>query len=340
MTPIKAYFHPDQLKFRPLYEWAFGQRIDHPETTARADAIVAALALDSRFALKEPTAIDDSVLDLVHDPSLRVLYETARSLPPDEDLYPHVFPREYKGNPRDLLHAGAFCFDAGTPINRHTADAARWSAASAFAAARDVLSGQSLSYALSRPPGHHAEESMFGGYCYYNNAGIAAQVLRERGRVAILDIDFHHGNGSQSRFYGDPDVFVASIHGDPRHYFPFYCGFAHETGKGDGTGFNRNVVLPARTTLDTYIKSLDGMLEVLEQWKPQTLVLSAGLDTYTLDPIGDFDLTTDDYHTIGSRIAQLKVPVVAIQEGGYFTQHLGRNLVALLGGLIDGGLGG
>ena len=331
---IDAFFHPDQLSFRPRYEWAFGERVDHPETTRRADTIMKALRDAGAYRLVEPTPIDDETLDRTHSPVLRTLYETARAVPEGDDLYPHVFPRQHDGDPHNLMHAGAFCFDAGTPLNAHLPDAARWSAASARSAALSVAEGAKMAYALSRPPGHHAEESTFGGYCYYNNAAVAVDALRTRGqsKVCVLDIDFHHGNGTQSRFLHDPNVLVVSIHGDPMKYYPFYCGFEHEVGKDDGRGTNLNVPLPGGTDIKDYEPALQRALERIASFEPSTIVVSAGLDGYHLDPVGDFKLQTDDFTTIGQHIASLGLPMVFVQEGGYYAEDLGRNVLALLNG--------
>ncbi|MCA9488483.1 MAG: hypothetical protein KC621_01125, partial [Myxococcales bacterium] len=198
VTP--AWFHPAQLAFKPRYEWAFGERIDHPETTARAESILAAVDRDpSAFRRVDPEEIPLVALRAQHNYNLLTLYTTAAAkLKTDETFYPMVFPRlrDGKGDPTNLHQSGAFCFDSGTPLTHNTWEAAGWSAACAQAAAAAVARKQaSLAYALSRPPGHHATREAFGGYCYFNNSGLAARYLRKRGRVAVVDIDFHHGNG-------------------------------------------------------------------------------------------------------------------------------------------------
>ncbi len=340
MLRIPVYFHEAQLAFKPRYEWAFGKRIRHPETTRRAESILGAIEKEGLFDLRPPEEMPLGALRRVHHFSLMTLYTTAEQLPEGEDLYPHVFPRQMRGqgDPTNLRQAGAYCFDAGTPLNRHTWSAAAWSAGCAFQAAKTLRAEErGLVYALSRPPGHHAQRDLFGGYCYFNNAAVAADVLGRYGRVAILDIDFHHGNGTQELFYKNDGVFVANIHGDPREFFPFYCGFAHETGNGRGEGYNLNVPLPRGTKGAAYLKELRRtVVPAIQRFDPAYLVLSAGLDTYEKDPMGGFALTTDDLEDVGTLIGRLKLPTLVVQEGGYYTPHLGRNAVALLHGLAEG----
>lgn len=341
MSALPAFFHPEQLAFKPRYEWAFGERIDHPETTGRAESILAALQADPLFSVRTPGALPAAALQRTHAQPLLTLYHTATLLEPGETFYPTVFPKESqgRGDPTRLRHAGHWCFDAGTPLTRETLPAATWSAACALEAARALgRDGVTLSYALSRPPGHHATRGLFGGYCYLNNAAIAARHLRRGGRrVAILDIDYHHGNGTQSLFYRDPNVLVVSVHADPTDAFPYFAGFPDETGAGPGQGYTMNLVLPRGTDGPRYLRALDDhVLPALRAYAPDALVLSAGLDTYHLDPVGDFGLTTEDLHEVGARIGRLRLPTVAVQEGGYYTPDLGRNAVALLRGLVVG----
>ncbi|TNE90512.1 MAG: histone deacetylase family protein [Deltaproteobacteria bacterium] len=341
MKPVVAFFHPDQLRFKPVYEWAFGERIDHPETTARAENIVAALDADALFSLQEPEPVTPLQLQSVHALPLLTLYHTAALMPEGEAFYPTVFPKlsQGRGDPTQLTHAGHFCFDAGTPLNRETASAAGWSAACALSAAEALTLGQAdLVYALSRPPGHHATEDLFGGYCYYNNAALAAKSLRSRGlRVAIVDIDFHHGNGTQSIFYDDDQVLVVNLHGDPADCFPYFAGFATEVGRGAGQGFTMNLPLPRGTDGQEYLRVLRRhVLPALTHFAPDALVVSAGLDAYHLDPVGDFTLRTEDFHRVGAALGSLGLPTIAVQEGGYYTPDLGANATALLRGLREG----
>ncbi|MFX3689157.1 MAG: histone deacetylase family protein [Peredibacter sp.] len=335
---MKAFFHKDQLEFHPKFEWALGNRIKHPETTKRAQNIFRKLKAESWIELAEPPKIPLKAIRDNHNYQLITLYNTAMELADEEAYYPSVFPQraKAKADPTNINHAGFFCFDSGTPLNNKTWQAASWSAASSYYAAKSVLAGDPVSYALSRPPGHHASRDTYGGYCYFNNAAIAAKVLRTKGRVALVDIDFHHGNGSQEIFYKSDDVFVASIHGDPREYFPYFCGFPSEQGSGAGLGNNLNVILPTGTKWPAYKKALRTvLLNAVKRFEPDYLVISAGFDTYKLDPIGRFALETADYKKMAKEFDALKLPTVICQEGGYFTRDLGDNVVSFLSGFKD-----
>ena len=339
---IPVFFHPRQLEHRPLYEWAFGEKLEHPEKTDRADRIFAALTADGpHFSIRPPKAIPLELITRIHDERLITLYKTAaEELPPGRTIHPSVFPKrsQSRGDPRHLAGAGYFCFDSGTPLASTTWDAAAWSAACAAEAAELVGAGEArLAYGLCRPPGHHASRDLFGGYCYFNNAALAARVLRRRGTVALLDIDFHHGNGTQSLFYRDNRVLFASIHGDPREFYPYFSGYSEETGEGRGRGFTLNYPLPRGCDLQGYLEVLEeGVLPALRAFAPSYLVISAGFDTYRDDPIGAFELDTPDYHALGERLGQLGLPTVAIQEGGYCVDRLGDNVVTFLRGVKDG----
>ncbi len=337
---VPAWFHPDQLAFKPRYEWAFGERIDHPETTARAESIVAALTdAEDRYALVEPPPVPPGLVQKLHSGNLLTLYRTASTLPPGETFYPTVFPKrdQVAADPTRIHHAGAYCFDAGTPLSAETWQAAHGSASCAHAAARALGRGRTLTYALSRPPGHHATRTAFGGYCYLNNAAIAARALRSGRRISVLDIDVHHGNGTQSIFWRDPKVQVVSIHETPDTCFPYFAGYPTETGAGPGVGTTLNVTEAAGCDGTRYLELLElHALAAIRTFAPDALVLSAGLDTYELDPVGHFALTTDDLRDVGVRIGRLGLPTAVIQEGGYHAPHLGRNAVALLDGLRQG----
>ena len=280
-------------------------------------------------------------LESVHDPRLTTLYQRAKcELASGKILYPSVFPRRshVRPDPQQLQEAGYFCMDNATPLMSTTFEAAAWSAATAAEAAALLAEGAApMTYALCRPPGHHAERDLFGGYCYFNNAAIAAAVLADRGPVAILDIDFHHGNGTEAIFYSDPRVLVISIHGDPREFYPYFTGSAGELGVGAGVGFNLNVPLPAGVDGQEYLRVLDEIvLPRLASFDPATLILAAGLDAYKDDPLGSFCLETGDFAAIGERVGRLGKPVLAVQEGGYCTEMLGQNAVALLRGIRSG----
>ncbi|MGV3525451.1 MAG: histone deacetylase family protein [Candidatus Sericytochromatia bacterium] len=335
---MPVFFHPEQLAFKPLYEWAFGKKIKHPETTKRAESILSALKKDrDHFDIRVPELVSPKTLRETHSYQLMTLYNTTQSLEDGVTFYPSVFPNKKHAScdPTNILHAGYFCFDSGTPLNAQTLSAASWSASCAYDAASLVADGTvRLAYALSRPPGHHASENSYGGYCYFNNAAIACEKLLSKGRVAILDIDFHHGNGTQELFYETNKVLTLSIHGDPRTCYPYYSGFSHEMGVGKGEGYNLNFPLPKGTDFGPYRELLEKhVLPALHNFVPDYLIIAAGFDTYRLDPVGDFNLETADYFELGRLLAGLGYPTVVIQEGGYYTPDLGLNVATFLKGM-------
>lgn len=338
--PLPIYFHTRQLAHKPLYEWAMGEKLSHPETSHRAENIYSALSRDpASFVLAEPQPIPLSLVARVHRPELLTLYQTAQSITEGVSLHPSVFPKRHQaqGNPRHLQQAGYFCFDSGTPLTSITWEAALWSASCAQSAALDVESGaHHAAYALCRPPGHHASSDLFGGYCYLNNAGIVARRLRRRCRVAILDIDFHHGNGTQDLFYGDDRVLFVSIHGEPREFYPFFSGYASEIGTGRGKGFTINYPLPRGCDGQEYLTIMrNKVVPAIRSFAPGILIVSAGFDTYKKDPIGNFKLDTPDFFELGEVIRSLSVPTVILQEGGYAVDELGQNVAAFLRAFIS-----
>jgi len=229
---------------------------------------------------------------------------------------------------------GLFSFDAGSPLTSGTWAAARAGAHCALAAAKAVAGGERAAFALSRPPGHHAGVDFFGGYCFLNNAAIAAQSLRDSGvdRVAVLDIDYHHGNGTQAIFYDRADVFFASVHGDPRTEYPYYLGYADERGEGVGLGFNRNLPLARGTGFAGWRDALAQALQSIAAFKAQAVVVSLGVDTFAGDPISGFGLQSPDYLRVGEDLAAAGLPTVFAFEGGYAVAEIGVNAVNVLDG--------
>ncbi len=333
---LRVFVHPDQALSKPDLEWFGGEAVAHPESPERIAAILSELEPEPWVSVEEPEVPAATVLAEAHAPALLALYLAAADMPGDEALYPSVFfPRGLPSAYSGTLHGvGAFCFDTGTPLLRQTLRAASASAGCAETAARAALA-DGCAYALCRPPGHHAEFDRFGGYCYLNNAAFAARVLRDRcPRVAVLDIDLHHGNGTQQLFYRDPAVFVANIHGSPQEFFPHFSGFEEETGEGGASGTTFNRPLPRGTSMREYRLALVEALDTIERFAPGALVLSAGFDTFISDPIGGFELQTHDFEEIGALIRRaLPVPTVVVQEGGYFLPALGPNARSLLQGL-------
>jgi hypothetical protein len=203
----------------------------------------------------------------------------------------------------------------------------------ALSAADEVLEGRPVAYAVCRPPGHHAGRRVFGGFCYFNNAAVAAQRLSQEGKVAILDIDFHHGNGTQDIFWNRADVLTVSIHGNPNFAYPYFSGFADEVGEGFGRGANRNFPLPENAGHERYLQTLERALELIDRFKPLVLVVSLGYDTMTGDPTGSFGLGVQTLETVGRRLAALGRPLLVVQEGGYSLRNLRRGSAAFFRGI-------
>jgi acetoin utilization deacetylase AcuC-like enzyme len=210
----------------------------------------------------------------------------------------------------------------------------------ALTGARELLHGCPLAYALVRPPGHHAERRAFGGFCYFNNAAVAAHYLSRFGRVAVLDLDYHHGNGTQNIFYGRADVFTISIHGHPNLAYPYFSGFAEERGEGEGEGFNLNIPLPEKVEGVRYDEALALALRRVTSFSPSFLVVSLGLDGARNDPTGSWDLTGKDFERSGRRLATLRLPTLVVQEGGYDNRVLGGNARSFFRGLWEERFGG
>jgi len=251
----------------------------------------------------------------------------------EKDMFlPATFaPRDCSRIPTSLLgRAGYYISDLSAPILEGTYRAALGSANCALSGAKAIQAGERAAFALCRPPGHHAGKSNCGGYCYLNNAAIAANWLSEHGKVAILDIDYHAGNGTQEIFYERGDVLTISIHADPGFEYPSYHGYADETGAGPGSGLHRNYPLPAGTDDAHYLSAVDEAISFIKSFAPAYLVVSAGMDLYTGDPLGSFKITREGIQQIGARVASLNLPILIVMEGGYNNDALGENIVTLL----------
>jgi acetoin utilization deacetylase AcuC-like enzyme/GNAT superfamily N-acetyltransferase len=278
----------------------------------------------------------EKALREVHDPRfVDYLHKVCAELPPGKSIYPIIFPaHNQRRPPKDMeLQVGYYCTDTFTPLNRNAWLAARGAVDCAVTGAEHLVGGAPLAYALVRPPGHHAERGSYGGFCYFNSAAVAAQFLSRYGKVAVLDIDFHHGNGTQDIFYTRSDVFTVSIHGNPRFAYPHFAGFADETGEGEGAGFNLNLPLPETITPERYRETLQKALHAIRKFKPAYLVLALGLDTAKADPTGTWTLIAEDFRLNGQLIGTLNIPTLIVQEGGYRTRTLGVNARRFFEGL-------
>ena len=353
MSDLVPVIHSDaHLAHSGLIELASGVEIPCYESPERALAIEVALREDGGFAFEAPTEHGREPILAVHDADMVEVFEhswtdalAAGAADGTRAWLPDTFLLDaYRGPmPRSELPAGrhhqlgAYLFDTATPIVAGTWGAALAAVDVAISAAERVVGGAPLAYGLCRPPGHHAARGMLGGYCYFNNAAIVAEWLRREGgarRVAILDIDYHHGNGTQQIFWERGDVLYLSLHADPGRAYPYFSGYAGERGAGDGAQLTRNWPLPAGTAFDAYAVALAEALRMIVAFAPDApLVISAGFDTFERDPIGDLALRTPDYREIGRMVAGLGIPTIALQEGGYAVDALGANAVALLSGL-------
>lgn len=308
------------------------------ERPARVGALREALLPLNVFASVAPRHFSEQAILAVHDPRfVHYLKVVCTKLETGRPVYPDTFPvRRPDRRPRDLpVQAGYYCIDSCTPLDRNAYLAARASVDVAMTAAEEVLAGTLVAYGLCRPPGHHAERKVYGGFCYFNNAAIAAHHLSRHGRTAILDIDFHHGNGTQDIFYARSDVLTVSIHGHPDHSFPYFSGFSAETGEGPGLGFNQNFPLPPHTDDAAYVKTFDKALSRIDRFRPDFLVVSFGLDVLGGDPTGTFLLSTDGMRTIAQHLARRNYPMLVVQEGGYNLRNLKRGVVAFFGALAE-----
>lgn len=313
------------------------------ESPVRVKTILDELYKTNLFHEFPPKEQGEKILLQIHDRGyLSYLKKACAAVAPGKSVYPYVFPiRNTSRPPKELeIRAGYYCIDTFTPLNANAYKAARGAVDTALTAADFILEGRKAAYALTRPPGHHAEREVFGGFCYFNSAAAAAHRFAQYGRTAILDIDYHHGNGSQNIFYERPDVLTISIHGDPKFAYPYFSGFRDEKGEGDGKGFNVNIPLPENIDGEKYLESLTRALNTVSRFGPRYLIVCLGLDTAKGDPTGTWLLRSKDFYTNGLRIGELKIPTLVVQEGGYDNRVLGVNARHFFTGFAEGsGLG-
>ncbi len=351
---MQVVYTPRHLAHDVDTETFMGVAIPANEVAERAERIRSALTADGGFTFAEPTEHGEAPITAVHDEGLVRFLEVAWSevraqAIPRAFLSADTYPNRamFEGMSADAVErlvrepqqvggrAGYWGLDSAAPLVAGTYDAARGAVDVALTAMDMVLGGANGAYGLCRPPGHHAARAMYGGYCFFNNAAIVAHALAGATgeRVAVLDVDYHHGNGTQQIFWRRGDVRYVSIHADPERAYPYFLGRADETGEGEGAGENLNLPLRAGATNVDYLEATDRAIEAIAAVPGSAVVVSLGFDTYGLDPIGDFALTTDVYHEVGRRVGQLGRRLVILQEGGYHRPSLGENARAWLRGV-------
>ncbi len=338
MLPVT--FSPFNDQYNPAVEILQGLQLESHDSPARVNSIRKHLLTREDvkwYEVSEECPIE--LLSQVHTPAyLSFLQNISKNLSKDQFIIPDTFPVRYfpLQLPSDIkLQAGYFCFDTFSPFTAYTYRAASLAATCAIEGAK-LLHSKPVVYSLTRPPGHHSQSDLAGGFCFLNNAAIAAEFLRQTysHRVAILDIDYHHGNGTQEIFYKSNEVFFVSLHGDPSFCFPYFSGYSDEIGKGKGKGYNLNLPLPKGTSEEQYLKVIDKAIKKINKFNPEALVVSVGFDTYFKDPIGTFHLSEESYTQIASKIQKLEIPLLLIQEGGYNVKHLGNLASSFLNGFL------
>jgi acetoin utilization deacetylase AcuC-like enzyme len=344
-----TFFSEQHVQHAPQHEFFRGERVPCFESPARARFVQQQL-MARGHVLREPGTDSRPVLALIHTSRYLAFLEGAwadwLALEPgnaDRQPFPSVWPvRSLRADvePANFTaRLGLYSMDNGSPLSAGTWAAAKAGADAAVSATRLLRAGEHAVFCATRPPGHHAGADFMGGYCFLNNAAVAAQALRTQGcrRVAVLDVDYHHGNGTQSLFYERADVLFVSLHGDPRTEYPFYLGHADETGRGAGEGFNLNLPLPAGSAASTWFEALELACARIARHGADALVVSLGLDTFAGDPISTFALQADDFSRLGERLGRLGMPTVFVLEGGYAAAELGENAVNVIEGFEQAG---
>jgi acetoin utilization deacetylase AcuC-like enzyme len=338
---MQTFFHPDQSLHHPQTYLSRGRMRAPQEIPQRADAILSGVRALG-FEVRSPADAGMAPLAAVHGSAYLNFLQSAHAqwkrMPADwgDEVISNVYVREPNALRGILAQAAAYLADGSCPIGPHTWRSAYQAAQCAVGATAAVLAGAPHAYALCRPPGHHARREAAGGFCYLNNAAIAAQALRERfERVVVLDADMHHGQGIQEIFYDRDDVFYVSIHGDPTNFYPVVQGFAEETGAGAGKGFNLNLPMPHGSPESVFFDRLEQALAAIRAYRPQAMVFALGFDIYEEDPQAQVAVTTEGFRRLGREVAGLGLPTVYVQEGGYHIETLGANTGRFFTGVLQ-----
>ena len=339
---MKIFYSPAHLEHAPPEEFEMGRMAPAVEVPARVERVKAEAERRKIGPVLAPRDFGMEPVSRVHDAGLVTFLSEASALwrkVYGEDAPPAIPSSWPARGMRNRFHGdvesrlGTYAFDTATPIVRGTWGASLSAANCALNAAEAIKSGERAAFALARPPGHHASADVFGGYCYLNNVAIAAQWCVDHGlKPAVLDVDYHHGNGTQSIFYGRGDVLFVSIHGDPSFAYPHFLGFADELGEGRGEGANLNLPLPMYSAWDAYAGALEAAVKKIRAFGPDVLLVSLGLDSFEADPISKFKLRAEDYLRRGEVLADLKLPTVFNFEGGYNLDALAAITVNVLEG--------
>jgi acetoin utilization deacetylase AcuC-like enzyme len=337
---MKIYYSETHRKHEPQFEvFDGGLRVPYLEIPDRMDRILNALLEMDWAEITEPTDFGVDPITAVHDKEYLGFLASAWTewLATDSKdhsvLLPATFAlRRHPQRPASLLgRAGYYMMDLSACIVEGTYEAALAAANCALSAAQVITDAERSAFALCRPPGHHAGKDYAGGYCFINNASVAAQWLSSKGRTALLDVDYHCGNGTQDIFYERDDVLTISIHADPNFEYPHFAGYVEEQGEGKGFGFHHNFPLSETTDDGAYLNTLETALALIREFEPVYLVVSAGMDIYAEDPLGKIRVTTEGIIEIAKRISALALPTVIVMEGGYNNEALGRNVIGFIG---------
>lgn len=341
---MKFVFHDAQRRHDPKHFRSSGAQQPNPEVPERVNRLLAGAAA-AGLEQVGPRDFGLAPAAAVHTPEYLRFLETIytrwqRISEASAEVVPNIHPdrRDLSYPASAVGQAGYHMADTACPISADSWESIYWSAQTATEAAMLVRDGEKAVYALSRPPGHHAFADLAGGFCFLNNSAIAAQSLRaDHDRVAILDVDLHHGNGTQGIFYSRPDVMTVSLHADPERFYPFFWGYASERGEGAGLGYNYNLPLPRGSGDAVFLEALDAALLRIRSFAPGAVVIALGLDAFEGDPFGGLTVSTEGFRRIGERCAGIGTPTVIVQEGGYLCDALGDNLAAFLAGFREAG---